>query len=147
MKITLQRQPTYQDATLGSLSIDGILQCFTLEDVVREIPGKPVAEWKVQDKTAIPVGQYKVIIDFSNRFQRPMIHVLDVTGFAGIRIHAGNTAADTDGCILVGQSKSGANSTGQSRAALDVLQPLVQAALDRGEDVTLQVIPAVSVLT
>lgn len=75
--------------------------CWTLEDVVREAPGKPVEAWKVNGQTAIPRGAYAVRVTRSARFGVDLPLLLDVPGFAGIRIHGGNTAADTEGCILV----------------------------------------------
>ena len=139
MRLSLQRQPSVNDATIGALYVNGTFQCFTLEDQVRELPGVPVEQWKIPGKTAIPASEYRVTVDFSNRFQRNMLHILDVPGFDGIRIHAGNTAADTEGCILVGQTKSG-ESIGNSRDALKELQPVIEAALAAGEEVRIQVL-------
>lgn len=127
------------DATIGELSIDGAFECYTLEDVVREVPNKPVAEWKIASRTAIPIGRYRVIIDFSTRFQKPLMHLLDVPGFAGIRIHAGNTSADTEGCILVGRFVNG-TSISVSRSALASLQDKVQKALNANENVYITII-------
>ena len=70
--------------------------CNTLEDPVR------LDGIKIQGQTAIPAGKYKIIINWSNRFNRMMPLVVDVPNFDGIRIHAGNTEKDTEGCILVG---------------------------------------------
>jgi hypothetical protein len=105
-KLLLKRILNTPDFCIGNLFLvgDGDLNkklCDTLEDTVRP------AGVKIQNKTAIPAGEYKVIYDFSNRFQKLMPHVLkldnsDPDGFTGIRIHSGNTSADTDGCILVG---------------------------------------------
>jgi hypothetical protein len=97
MKLFLERDIFTDTATTGRLSIGMDFECYTLEDVVRDI--------KIKGETAIPYGTYEVIINWSNRFQRPMPLLLNVPGFEGIRIHAGNTAADTEGCILVGQSR------------------------------------------
>lgn len=113
MKIEVVRK-TYTDvSTIGEMIIDGKFQCYTLEDTVRTGP-------KIAGKTAIPQGTYKLIIDMSNRFQRLMPHILDVPGFEGIRIHSGNTDADTEGCILVGTSK-GVNRINQSVDAYNKL--------------------------
>jgi len=98
MKLTLERIYKADTYTIGKLFIDGVLFCDTLEDVVR-----PTTE-KVWGKTAIPNGTYKVILNMSNRFKCLMPLLLNVPSFDGIRIHAGNTAEDTHGCLLVGKN-------------------------------------------
>lgn len=98
MKLKLERiykAPTY---TIGKLYIDGKLFCDTLEDVVRP------DGVKVYGETAIPSGTYKVILNMSNRFKRIMPLLLNVPNFEGIRIHEGNSAADSSGCLLVGKN-------------------------------------------
>lgn len=97
MKLELIRHALKADYTIGRLFIDGIYFCDTLEDTVRTGP-------KVFGKTAIPQGTYKVQITYSNRFKELMPILVDVPGFSGIRIHPGNTAEDTHGCILVGKN-------------------------------------------
>ena len=62
MKMLLERLQRDPDVTIGSLSIDGDFECWVLEDTVREVPGQPVAAWKVHGKTAIPFGTYDVTI-------------------------------------------------------------------------------------
>ena len=96
MELRLQRIFLLPTRTLGNLSVDGVPECVTCEDVVR---AKGV---KVQDKTAIPAGRYEVVVNYSNRFKRELPSLLQVPMFTGIRIHAGNTEEDTEGCILVG---------------------------------------------
>lgn len=134
----LRRKPDrfiVRPVTLGDLYVDGAWHCFTLEDQDRrlEAGGK-----KLTGQTAIPLGIYPVVIDMSQRFGRLMLHVLNVPQFDGVRIHAGNTTADTAGCILVGQDID-RDVLQRSRAALNELQPEVQAALDRGEPVSLTI--------
>ena len=107
MELKLERiyfAPTY---TIGKLYIDGIYFCDTLEDTNRDINknGKfDNAEVKVHSKTCIPFGRYEVIMTLSTRFGKIMPLLLNVPGFAGVRIHSGNTDADTEGCILVGKN-------------------------------------------
>ena len=77
--------------------------------------------------TAIPAGFYEVVVNFSQRFQRQLPLLLGVPNFDGVRIHAGNTDADTEGCLLVGKTKA-RDFIGGSRAAFDALFPKIQRA-------------------
>src|SRR3954470_16353900 len=105
-ELTVIRQASMNGFTPGELLWDGTHECFTCEDVVREIPGVPVAQWKIPNETAIPAGRYRVVINFSPRFQKQMPEVLNVPGYTGVRMHIGNKPADTDGCLLVGDSQT-----------------------------------------
>ncbi len=141
MELRLQRNPSTARATTGTLTVDGQFECYTLEDVVRELG--PKGEGKVQDQTAIPPGTYQVIINLSPRLGRPMMRLLEVPFFDGILIHGGNTDADTKGCILVGGKLAGDTiAPGTSTAALAALKAKVQAALDRKEPVRITILPA-----
>ncbi len=90
------REPSADGRTFGKLFLNGKQFCHTLEDQVR-----PAGEAKVYGQTAIAAGTYKVTINMSNRFKRLMPLLSKVPGFEGVRIHGGNTEADTLGCILV----------------------------------------------
>ena len=99
MKVEVKRCFKGAEYTIGHLYIDGAYFCDTLEDTVRngvKIPGK----------TAIPAGAYKVKKTMSPRFKTVLPEILNVPGFTGVRIHSGNTAKDTDGCLLLGLNKS-----------------------------------------
>lgn len=133
MKLQVSRVQFDTACTIGQLSVDGVPQCYTLEDVVR-----PAGAPKVFGQTAIPAGTYGVIITFSPHFQRDLPLLVNVPDFEGVRIHPGNVAADTEGCILVGMDK-GADSIGRSRLAFDALFPKIQQALARGELVSIEV--------
>jgi len=117
--------------TIGILTLsDGektLFQCYTLEDEVRG-NGDPatVAKWKVKGESAIPYGTYKVLRTFSQRFSKYTWELQNVPGFAGIRIHAGNTAKDTEGCILLGRHiGTDYNAVADSRAAVAELDALL----------------------
>ena len=138
MELSLKRRPTFKGATIGELYIDGDLECFTLEDAVREVPGKPVSAWKIPKQTAIPRGRYRVTIDMSTAFHKMMLHILDVPGFAGIRIHKGNDIDDTEGCILVGLHATQTTVT-QSKLAFDPLFDKIQSALNDGQSVFISI--------
>ena len=133
MKLTLERLQLDPDVTIGALHVDGAFQCWTLEDVVR-----PAGAPKVFGQTAIPYGSYRIDVTFSPHFGRDLPLVCAVPGFCGVRIHPGNTAADTEGCILVGNDRL-AKSLGHSRAAFDALFPLIRDALAKGP-VTLEIV-------
>jgi hypothetical protein len=131
MKLLLERDIKTTLFTLGRLYIDGQFEAFTCEDAVREKPGVPVAEWKIPGVTAIPRGTYRVIITFSNRFQKHLPLLLDVPGFAGIRIHAGNTAENTEGCILLGTGRKDGAVT-NSRLAMSAFMPRLEEGIKNG---------------
>ena len=121
----------------GQLWIDGLYFGETLEDEDRFLESDPTA--KVQDQTAIPRGRYLVTLSLSQRFGRVMPEVHDVSGFSGIRIHGGNTEANTSGCPLLGsvRTKDGiANCKGVNDRLIDRLE----AAQDRNEDCWLEVV-------
>lgn len=130
MELLLLREPSTRNATEGALYVR---ECFTLED--------PVRAEKIAGKTAIPAGRYRVIINRSQRFGKDLPLLLDVPGFTGVRIHAGNTSADTEGCVLIGQTQTSPddNYIGASRAAMNALMPKLRAALARGEEVWLEI--------
>jgi hypothetical protein len=119
MELKLKRLHKTDKSTIGELSIDGVFECYTLEDVERDV--------KVYSKTAIPKGEYKVIINQSNRFKKLMPLLLNVPNFEGVRIHSGNKAEDTEGCILVGQTRS-LDFIGNSKKAYDKLFKKMQLA-------------------
>ena len=130
MELKLVRNPSTEQCTIGVLSINGEFFCDTLEDVVREV--------KIPGETAIPAGRYKIEITESARFKRKLPILLDVPGFTGIRIHPGNTDADTEGCVLVGQWQKG-DSIINSRVTFNTLIAHLELALEAGEEVWVEV--------
>jgi len=127
MDIKIRRFEFGTTYTIGKMYIDGVYHCFTLEDKIREA--------KVQNATAIPYGTYTVVIDHSTRFNRDMPHILNVPGFEGVRIHTGNTSADTEGCILVGTTWAGKDFVGNSKIAFD---PLFEK-MKKADQITLEI--------
>lgn len=106
MEITVRRSISNNEATTSLVLIDGVFECFGLEDEYRES--------KVIHETRIPAGRYPVKVRtfggfhrrYQNRFDfhRGMLEVCGVPGFTDILIHIGNTDDDTSGCLLVGQT-------------------------------------------
>jgi hypothetical protein len=122
MNLELVRRWFSDECTIGELYVDGEWECFTLEDAVREGP-------KIAGATAIPEGTYQVVVSYSNRFERMMPLIRNVPGYEGIRIHSGNTHADTQGCILVGRER-GPNRILRSRLAYNELFEQLIAATE-----------------
>ena len=112
MIIAIKRLYKSENSTIGEMTVDGKWECYTLEDKERDV--------KIKSETAIPKGTYKVIINQSNRFKKLLPLLLNVPNFEGVRIHPGNSNYDTEGCILVGRTKS-KDFIGQSRKAFESL--------------------------
>jgi hypothetical protein len=89
VKMILIREETIEGAVMGKLFVGGIMLCSTLEN----------------EKTIIPTGTYKLNVSRSPKFERmlPLVYNEKVSMMRGIRIHAGNSAKDSSGCILVGE--------------------------------------------
>lgn len=106
MNITVKREVFNPTNTISSLYIGETFFCNILEDVDRGLyftqPIEEISAKKLYGQTAIPRGVYEIVITYSDRFQQYLPLLLNVPGFAGIRIHPGNTEADTLGCLLPG---------------------------------------------
>ncbi len=121
MKIVVVRDTFTENSTIGKMLIDGAFFCYTLADTIRDV--------KIAGETAIPYGTYKVIVNMSNRFQRMMPLLLNVPNFEGVRIHNGNTKDHTEGCILVGSTKS-KDFIGNSKSTFNALMKKIGATKD-----------------
>ena len=139
MKLEVYRTQFGTNATNGLLFIDGVFECFTLEDEVRDK--------KVYGETAVPFGKYNVVLrtegGFHNRYTKKygsmhkgMIHVQDVPGFEYILWHTGNTDEHTDGCLLLGdtatQNKTKEGFIGASVDAYKRVYPKIAECLENG---------------
>lgn len=108
MQVTIWRKYRKADYTIGRLYIDGKFFCNTLEDpdrgLMQSMSVGEIMNAKLYGETAIPVGNYKLTRTWSPHFGRLVPQIMNVKGFSGVRIHAGNTAKDTEGCPLVGDN-------------------------------------------
>lgn len=99
------------ESTQGSLDVDGVFFCYSLEPRRDQSQGKPYC---------IPCGTYPLVMQWSERFQRITPRLQDVPDFNAVEIHPGNFPSDTEGCLLVGQTRQ-PDFVGNSDLAFDAL--------------------------
>lgn len=152
MEIEVKRLYPKENYTIGKLYVDGVYECDTLEDKVRDLNKDgdllDEGEEKVYGKTAIPYGRYKVTLKvvspkFSHRSSYIwcggfLPRVLDVPHFEGVLIHAGNTVDDSAGCLLVGENKVRGRLV-NSMATLRRLYAILKLASAKGEEIWLKI--------
>ena len=157
MELILERIAKRKDYTIGRLSLtpdpspigrgepeasplggglEGAYICDTLEPTWRDYRH---GARKLKGRSAIPEGRYAVVISWSPKMKQWLPILLGVPMFSGIRIHAGNTAEDTQGCILVGENRK-KGMVLNSRIWLKRLKDMIVEAKDRGEAVWITVV-------
>ena len=135
MDLRLKRIAKKDTYTIGRLFIDCKYFCDTLEDKVRNLS----KEAKVKGQTAIPTGRYHIVLTYSPRFKRILPLLLDVPQFTGVRIHRGNTAKDTEGCILVGFNRE-VGKVLDSAVTEQRLMAVLQNAVNKGEQIFITIV-------
>jgi hypothetical protein len=147
MKLNLVRTQFGADATNGILFINGVFECFTLEDEVRDV--------KVYGETAIPKGTYNIEFrkegGFHNRYSARyknahygMLEIKDIPNFKWVLFHSGNTDENSAGCVLVGDTQQDLDVSkdgfiGASRNAYKKMYEKIALPMVNGEKVTLEI--------
>jgi hypothetical protein len=144
MTIAIVRPPIEDSSrTISDIYIDGVWFSNVLEDRDRGLHQTDALDYiekvKVKHETAIPYGTYQVVMSYSNRFQKYLPELLNVPGFAGIRLHAGNTEADSSGCLLPGIKAK--DRVIQSRVTFTKLMSLIQKKIKQ-EKVYISIVPS-----
>jgi|TARA_R100000329_G_scaffold93669_1_gene78045 RNase P/RNase MRP subunit p29 len=146
VKLTVVRTQFGTDATNGLLFIDGVFECYTLEDQYQAV--------KVMHETCIPEGTYDIQFrktggfhaKYSERYKNAhygMLHIQDVPNFTYILIHTGNTDEHTSGCLIVGETQQDLEISkdgfiGSSTVAYKKMYAKVAAQLLQGKKVTIE---------
>ena len=146
MKLTVVRTQFGTDATNGLLFIDGLFECYTLEDQYQAV--------KVMHETCIPEGTYDIKFrktggfhaKYTERYKNAhhgMLHIQDVPNFTYILIHTGNTDEHTSGCLIVGETQQDLEVSkdgfiGSSAVAYKKMYAKVAGQLLQGKDVTIE---------
>lgn len=148
MEVKIRRIAKKETYTIGKMYVDGEYVCDTLEDKDRGLTSNmsvaQICGVKIKGETAIPTGKYLVDMKtvsprFESRAQYQFCkgrlpRLCNTPGYQGVLIHIGNTAKDTEGCILVGENKA----VGQvlnSTATFRKLYPILKTADERGEQI------------
>lgn len=138
-------------SSVGHLTIDDDpFKCFSLEDTDRKLETYSVTDmlkYKVENRTAIPrsscmqSGTYPVGMRMSPHLGQMVPWIMHVPNYKWVYLHWGNKPADTDGCILVGETfdASMPDWIGYSRAIFNVLCKKVEDAINGGIDVSITV--------
>jgi hypothetical protein len=132
MDLLIKRKKGYKGYCPGRLFIEEKPFSFTIEDedrgLTQSMSLKQIEKIKKYGITAIPIGKYEVAYTYSNRFNRFMLQILDVPGFAGIRIHVANTDKDVEGCVGCAYEDSTDGFAGNSKKAIEALDTVMMAA-------------------
>ena len=153
LELLLDRKYRKETYTIGNLYVDGEWFCNTLEDKDRGLSQtmtlEEINKIKVYGETAIPTGRYEVRMDivspkyngvkwYKDNFGGRMPRLESVKGFSGILIHSGNTALDSNGCILVGLNKAKGKVL-DSRSTFQKLWKVLEQARKTGKTIYLTV--------
>ena len=149
MDLRLKRIARKNGYTIGHLYVNGKYFSDTLEDADRgldsHMPLDELKRKKLAHITAIPTGRYQISMNVvSPRLSKSKFYkqfgggrvprLLNVPAFEGILIHCGNTAKDTDGCIIIGRNTQ-VGMVLDSKATYTNIFPLLEATAKRGESI------------
>ena len=142
MKIRLHRKWLKKGYSIGILYVNGERICETLEDTDRGLqefnPLEEIKAKKIPGETAIPIGTYQITWTYSPRFKKMLPLLNGVPGYEGVRIHSGNRAQDTEGCILCGRNTEPGTVT-SSRYWTGKVNSLIEKAIKNKEEVTITI--------
>ena len=142
MRLRLERKYLGPEYTIGHLYLNGIRLCEMIEDKVRDVNEDgdldDEGEEKVSGETAIPYGYYHMDLTMSPKFKRLLPIIVNVRHFEGIRIHRGNTASDSHGCLLPGENKEKGKVINSTKYEMIIIEEMLQAIRNR-EEMTIKI--------
>lgn len=153
MKLELKRRFRGPNYTIGSLFINGVYECDTIEDVDRGLTDSmsvdEIKAKKIYGRTAIPTGTYRIDINtVSPKFKDrswakfcggKLPRLLNVKGYEGVLIHVGNNADSSLGCILVGDNKIKGQVINSTATFQELYGELLKAKI-KGEEITIDIV-------
>jgi hypothetical protein len=120
---------------IDKLYANGVSVCYTLEGCDRYLEDGGA---KIQNNTTVPHGLYSMTVNFSERFRKKVPLIMNVPGFLCIRLHSDNSVANTDGCVLVGMSKTIDKVLWSIDVVAVVIELIYKAVID-GQSITIEV--------
>lgn len=143
LNLKLERKWKKEKYTIGNLYVNGVFFSNVLEDTVRglrqDMTPEEIQKIKIHGQTAIPSGRYEIRVTLSARFRRQLPILLNVPGYAGVRIHPGNTDANTEGCLLPGKNDR-VGQVSNSRATMAALQNQIEEAIYQNSKVYIEIV-------
>ena len=143
MKLKLKRRYFADTYAIGSLFINDVYFCDTIEDKNRDLNKdgdlNDKGEGKVYAQTAIPFGTYRVVVNRSPKLRRELPRLLGVNHFDGILIHRGSSAKSSAGCIIVGENKVKGGVVNSAVYEVDLISKL-KGAIRNGEEVFIEIV-------
>lgn len=143
LNLKLERKWKKEKYTIGNLFINGVFFSNVLEDTVRglrqDMTPEEIKKIKIHGQTAIPSGRYEIRVTLSARFRRQLPILLNVPGYAGVRIHPGNNDANTEGCLLPGKNDR-VGQVSNSRATMAALQKQIEEAIYQNSKVYIEIV-------
>jgi hypothetical protein len=141
MQLLVTRTTRTANSTIGKFSVNGAFFSYCLEPTDRDLTSdmtlQQIAAIKVQNKTCIPTGTYKITSYISPKHNNTRVPLLEnVPGFAYVEIHVGNYPKDTDACLLLGSTEA-VDFVGNSGVTVQKFYQLFFAALDNGEEISI----------
>lgn len=143
LNLKLERKWKKEKYTIGNLYVNGVFFSNVLEDKTRglrqDMTPEEIQKIKIHGQTAIPSGRYEIRVTLSARFRRQLPVLLNVPGYAGVRIHPGNTDANTEGCLLPGKNDR-VGQVSNSRATMAALQKQIEEAIYQNSKVYIEIV-------
>ena len=156
MELILKRIALRSEYTIGKLYVDGEYVCDTIEDTVRDLDkdGKFAnGEVKIPGKTAIPYGRYEITMkvkspkysnftkySWAKKYDGYLPRLLNVPHFDGVLIHVGNSALDSEACILVGENKVVGKVINSVNTFRRLMDDYLVPAKERNENIVITII-------
>ena len=146
LELTIERRYFKSTYCIGKLLVEGMPLSDSLEDKDRgltsDMPTSKIYLKKVYGQTAIPYGRYEVRLTYSPKYAtRPRAakykglipEIMEVPGFSNVRLHVGNSSADTSGCPLVGENKVVGRLVNSTQAFYDLMDYYLVPAHETGQ--------------